>query len=81
MIEAGISPNLEFLTNQIQCLPFQERALLIQHLISALDKDEDSDPEELWLKEAERRYQLWREGRITSKPASEVFQEALAKFV
>lgn len=80
MIEAVISPNLEFLKNEIQCLPFQERALLIQHLISVLDKDEDTDSEELWLQEAERRYQLWRQGRITSKPASEVFREALAKF-
>ena len=82
MIEdAKMSPNLEFLKSEIQCLPVQECALLIQHLFSVLDKGEDTDSEELWLKEAERRYRLWREGRIPSKPASTVFREALAKFV
>jgi len=67
-----MSPNLEFLTNQIQCLPFQDRNWLIRYLISTIDKGDDTDSEELWLREAEKRYQLWRDGKISSKPASAV---------
>jgi len=67
-----MSPNLEFLTNQIQCLPLQDRTWLIRYLISTIDKGDDTDPEELWLREAEKRYQLWRAGKISSKPASAV---------
>ena len=33
-----------------------DRTALAQHLIETLDKDEDEDVEEVWLKEAERRY-------------------------
>ena len=34
-----------------------ERAMLAHHLIQTLDKDEDEDVEEIWLKEAEKRYE------------------------
>ncbi|QTA80420.1 Putative addiction module domain-containing protein [Desulfonema limicola] len=75
-----MSSNLESLQVEIQKLPFQERAILIQNLISDLDNSEDTDSEELWIREAERRYQQWKEGKIQSKPASAVFREALVKF-
>ncbi|MGH9877554.1 MAG: addiction module protein [Nitrososphaerales archaeon] len=54
----------------------QERALLVEHLLPTLDLGEDVDAEELWLQEAERRYQEYRAGRIASKPAQQVFEDA-----
>ena len=57
-------------------LPPRERALLIERLLSTLDPGEDVDAEELWLKEAERRYQQYRAGGMASKPAEQVFEDA-----
>ena len=54
----------------------QERAVLVEHLLTILDLGEDVDAEELWLQESERRYQKYRAGRIASKPAEQVFEDA-----
>jgi hypothetical protein len=57
-------------------LPLQERALSIERLLATLDLDQDTDVEGQWLREAERRYQEYRAGRIPSKPANQAFEEA-----
>jgi putative addiction module component len=57
-------------------LPLQERALSIERLLATLDLDQDIDVEGQWLREAERRYQEYRAGRIPSKPANQAFEEA-----
>ena len=57
-------------------LPRQDRALLIERLLATLDQGEEIDAEEMWLDEAERRYQDYRAGRIGAKPAEQVFEEA-----
>ncbi|MEW6352040.1 MAG: addiction module protein [Thermodesulfobacteriota bacterium] len=62
--------------NDAYQLSAQERALLVKRLLLTLDPGEDVDAEELWLDEAERRYQEYREGRIGSKSASQVFEDA-----
>jgi len=54
----------------------QERALLVERLLTTLDFGEDVNAEELWLQEAERRYQEYRAGRQASKPAEQVFEDA-----
>jgi putative addiction module component (TIGR02574 family) len=54
----------------------RERAFLIELLLATLDPGEDVDAEELWLQEAERRYQEYRAGGIASKPATQVFEDA-----
>ena len=54
----------------------QERAVLVERLLTTLDVSDDVDAEELWLQEAERRYQEYRAGRIASKPAGQVFEDA-----
>jgi hypothetical protein len=35
--------------------------------------------EAAWLEEAERRYQAYRQGLLTPKPATEVFRESRTK--
>ena len=54
----------------------QERAELVERLIATLDVEEDVDAEELWLQEAERRYQAYHAGHIPSKSAVQVFEDA-----
>ena len=54
----------------------QERAMLVERLLTTLDVGEDVDAEELWLQEAESRYQEYRTGRLASKSAEQVFEDA-----
>lgn len=56
-----------------------ERALLAEHLINSLDDTEDHEVERLWVEEAERRYAAYKEGKIKTKPAELVFQDARLK--
>jgi putative addiction module component (TIGR02574 family) len=64
---------------QARQLPLQERATLIDHLISSLDELDEKECERLWLDEAKRRYQAYQEGKVTSRPAGAVFQDAHAR--
>ena len=59
---------------QAQQLPPKERARLALALIESLDQGQDVDAEELWLDEAERRLEDYRDGRIEAIPANEVFE-------
>ncbi len=51
-----------------------ERFALIEMLQESLDK---SDPEidRIWLEEAQRRLQAYREGKLTAIPMEEVFRD------
>jgi hypothetical protein len=74
-----MSFNLEALKTETSQLPRPERAILAKHIIETLENyDDDINVEELWLQEAEKRYQLYSDGKIQSKAASIVFQEAFA---
>ncbi len=42
----------------------QDRASLARHLLETLDKTQDEDAEEIWLIEAEKRYEEYRKGNI-----------------
>lgn len=68
--------NLAKIEKEAAELPQHDKALLVEHLLSALDQDEDIDAEELWLEEAEKRYQDYRAGKVGAKPAEQVFEEA-----
>lgn len=71
--------NLKDLEDRIAQLSPEDRSRLIQDLIRSLDTGEDVDAEGAWLEVAERRYQDYRAGKLTSKSADEVFEEALSK--
>ena len=60
-------------------LPSHERAQLAEHLINSLDEEEDPQADKLWLEEAERRYQEYKEGKVKAKPAGLVFKDARSK--
>ncbi|MBI4699082.1 MAG: addiction module protein [Nitrospirae bacterium] len=57
-----------------------DRAQLAEYLIHSLDEEEDPEAERLWIEEAERRYQEYKEGKVKGKPATLVFKEARSKF-
>ena len=67
------------LENEAKRLSVQERARLAHQLIASLDVGEDEDVEEAWLEEAERRYQAYRQGKLTAKPADKVLHEAKSR--
>lgn len=58
-------------------LGVEERAQLAGRLLLSLDEPSESELESLWLEEAERRLEEFREGRVRSVPADEVFRRAM----
>jgi putative addiction module component (TIGR02574 family) len=66
----------EVITAALQ-LSMEERAQLAARLLLSLDEPTGSEVEELWLEEAERRLNEFREGRVRGIPADEVFRRAM----
>jgi len=75
----AMAANLKEIEDRIAQLSTEERSRLIQGLIRTLDTGEDVDAEAAWLEVAEQRYQDYRAGKLTSKSAVEVFEEARTK--
>jgi len=74
-----MSRSVNELENEALQLPLKDRAVLEEHLINSLDEGEDIDSEELWLQEAEKRYQNYLEGKTTSQASPKVFQDIKSK--
>lgn len=70
---------LEKCQQQARHLPLKERAMLIKALIDDLDELDEKDLEQLWMKEASRRFQAFKAGNIKAKPAADVFDHARTK--
>ena len=71
--------NLKEIEREISLLAVEDRARLMERLIRSLDTGEDVNSEEAWLDEAERRYRDYKAGKLTSKSADTVFDEAKSK--
>ena len=56
----------------------KDRAALAQQLIASLDSLDSTENEDLWLEEADRRYQEYTRGNVSSRPADEVLRDARA---
>jgi putative addiction module component (TIGR02574 family) len=57
----------------------EERAELIERLVSSLDASSRGKIDELWAKEAESRLEAYEQGKIKTIPANEVFEKSRAK--
>ena len=57
----------------------KQKAELAQTLIDSLDKDLDDNVEQIWLDGAALRYEAYRCGEMTSRPAAEVFARVRAR--
>lgn len=71
--------NLREIEQEIMQLSAKDRASLMENLIGSFDVEVEGDVEELWLREAEQRYEAYRQGQLKSRPASQVFKEAASK--
>jgi len=61
---------------QSRRLTAAERATLARILIEGLDSRVDPDVEQLWISEAQRRYQAYLRGEIEALPGDEVMTRA-----
>ncbi len=73
-----MSPELKECERQALLLPPAERAALAEHLIASLDTIDEAQNEQLWIEEAERRYQAYKNGHISARAAEDVFRDARA---
>ncbi|MCF8108479.1 MAG: addiction module protein [Desulfohalobiaceae bacterium] len=73
-----MSKTIEEIINVAKELSLEERAELAGTLLLSLDEPTGSEVERLWLQEAERRLQDFREGKVKGIPAEEVFNRAIA---
>jgi putative addiction module component (TIGR02574 family) len=71
-----MSPDLKECRTQALNLQVKERAVLAEYLIASLDSLDDAENEQLWLDEAERRYQEYKKGNISARLAEDVLSEA-----
>ena len=56
----------------------RKRARLAERLISSHDEEVDADAEVVWVREAERRLDELRAGKVKGKAAAGVFRKARA---
>ena len=74
-----MSPELKECVDQVLKLPVEDRALLAEQLIASLDSVDDSENERLWVEEAERRYQQFKNGNISARSTTDAINEARSK--
>ena len=71
-----MSALFEELEKQTRLLTPQEKATLARILIEELDPSVDSEVEQIWIAEAQRRYQAYLKREIESLPGDEVMSRA-----
>ncbi len=69
--------DLKKIEKEVFSLSSQDRARLAMDLIKSLDNCDDANVEALWLQEAERRYQEYREGKLQTRSADDVFRKSI----
>ena len=67
-----MSALLDELEKQSRLLTAEEKATLARILIEGLDPSQDRDVEQVWIAEAERRYQAYLRGEIEAHDGDEV---------
>ena len=74
-----MSALLDQLEKQVRLLTPKEKATLARLLIEELDPSVDSEVEQLWVAESQRRYQGYLKGEIASVPGDEVMARARSR--
>ena len=67
---------LDELEKQSRLLTAQEKATLARILIQGLDPSQDREVEQVWIAEAQRRYQAYLRGEIEAHDGDEVMTRA-----
>jgi putative addiction module component (TIGR02574 family) len=74
-----MSETSEKIFSEALSLSPNERADLVDKLLSSFEFPPDQSIDELWAKEAEDRIDAYERGEISAKPAKEVFDKLLGK--
>jgi putative addiction module component len=69
-----MSMAFEELEKRARALTVEEKATLARILVEELDTDIDPNAEQLWLEEAQRRYDAFLRGDLEARPGDEVMQ-------
>ena len=69
-----MTTNFKELEKEVRALGSREKAALARTLIDDLDKNLDPGAEQLWIEEAQRRYQAYQTGDLKSVPGEEAMQ-------
>jgi putative addiction module component (TIGR02574 family) len=75
-----MAETLEHLKQELGTLTAQERAELAHFLISSLDEEADPEAEAAWEAELARRVSEIKSGKVSGKPAAQVFGELRQTF-
>ncbi|MEI6210912.1 MAG: addiction module protein [bacterium] len=73
-----MSPDLKECETTALKLSVADRAVLVEHLIESLDILDDAENERLWVKEAESRYEAYKQGAFSARPAADAIRDARA---
>ena len=68
-----MSTNVLEIEAKIRSLSLEDKTELLRSLIAELDGPADTEVEQAWLKEAQRRHREIEEGKVTTIPAEQVF--------
>jgi putative addiction module component (TIGR02574 family) len=71
-----MSTRFKELEKQARALSAREKAELARVLIDDLDSSTDANAEQLWIEEAQRRYDAFAAGKLTALPGEEVMRRA-----
>jgi hypothetical protein len=74
-----MSAQFDELEKQARLLTPREKATLARILIEELDPLQDSEVEQLWIVESQRRYEAYQRGEIESVPGDEVMSRARSR--
>ena len=69
-----MTTNFKELEKELRALGSREKAALARTLIEDLDENLDQGAEQLWIEEAQRRYQAYQTGDLKSVPGEEAMQ-------
>ncbi len=74
-----MSTHFDDIERQARALPLKEKAALASILIKELDLSFDADAEQLWIDEAQRRYDAYLNGEIEALRGDDVMAEARSR--
>jgi hypothetical protein len=74
-----MSTLLDDLERQARALTLREKATLARILIEELDPALDAEVEQLWIAEAQRRYEAFLNGELEALPGDEVMTKARSR--
>jgi putative addiction module component (TIGR02574 family) len=74
-----MATNFDEVIKDALSLPPGERAMLADHLLESLDREQQEEIDEAWADEAERRMQELRDGKVQTIDGEQVMRELRAR--